>query len=47
MREDILKAKLEKLENLRNVGVDPYPEKSQRTHSAFGAFDGRLCFCTH
>ncbi|MFA6183753.1 MAG: lysine--tRNA ligase [Parcubacteria group bacterium] len=32
MREDILKAKLEKLANLRNANVDPYPEKSQRTH---------------
>lgn len=33
MREDILKAKLEKLENLRNANIDPYPEKSQRTHT--------------
>lgn len=33
MREDILKAKLEKLENLRNSGINPYPEKSQRTHT--------------
>ncbi len=33
MREDILKAKLEKLENLRNAGIDPYPEKSKRTHT--------------
>ncbi|MEF3691481.1 MAG: lysine--tRNA ligase [Candidatus Moraniibacteriota bacterium] len=32
MREDILKAKLEKLENLRSSQNDPYPEKSQRTH---------------
>ena len=33
MRQDILKAKLEKLENLRNANIDPYPEKSQRTHT--------------
>lgn len=33
MREDILKAKLEKLENLRNSNVNPYPEKSRRTHT--------------
>jgi len=30
MREDILQAKLEKLENIRNFGMDPYPEKSER-----------------
>lgn len=26
-------AKMEKLENIRNIGMDPYPEKSQRTHT--------------
>ena len=26
MREDILKTKLEKLENIKNAGMDPYPE---------------------
>lgn len=30
MREDILKTKLEKLENIKNFGMDPYPEKSQK-----------------
>lgn len=33
MRDDILKAKLEKLENLRNLGLEAYPEKSHRTHT--------------
>lgn len=31
MREDILKTKLEKLENLKKEGVDVYPEKTQRS----------------
>lgn len=31
MREDILKTKLEKLENFKNAGIDPYPEKSERS----------------
>jgi len=39
MREDILKAKLEKLENLRNSDINPYPEKSQRTHTNKEAID--------
>lgn len=30
MREDILKTKLEKLENIKNAGMDPYPEKAER-----------------
>jgi len=33
MREDILKAKLEKIENLKNSKMNPYPEKSERTHT--------------
>lgn len=31
MREDILKTKLEKLENLKKEGIDVYPEKTQRS----------------
>jgi lysyl-tRNA synthetase class 2 len=34
MREDILQTKLEKLENIRNSGMDPYPEKTERTNTA-------------
>jgi lysyl-tRNA synthetase, class II len=30
MREDILKTKLEKLENIKNAGIEPYPEKTQK-----------------
>ena len=30
MREDILKTKLEKLENIKSFGMNPYPEKSQK-----------------
>lgn len=30
MREDILKTKIEKLENIKNAGIDPYPEKTSR-----------------
>jgi len=30
MREDILKTKLEKLKNIREFGMDPYPEKAER-----------------
>jgi lysyl-tRNA synthetase class 2 len=30
IREDILQAKLEKLENIRAFGMDPYPEKAER-----------------
>ncbi|NCA94217.1 MAG: lysine--tRNA ligase, partial [Sphingobacteriia bacterium] len=40
MRQDILKAKLEKLENLRNSKNDPYPEKSRRTHEIQEVLDG-------
>jgi lysyl-tRNA synthetase, class II len=31
MREDIQKTKLEKLENIKKAGMEPYPEKSQRS----------------
>ncbi len=31
MREDILKTKLEKLENIKKAGLDPYPEKTERS----------------
>ena len=34
MREDILQTKLEKLENIRNSGMDPYPEKTKRSNTA-------------
>ena len=30
MREDILKTKLEKLENIKNAGIEAYPEKTDR-----------------
>ncbi|MFA5777545.1 MAG: lysine--tRNA ligase [Parcubacteria group bacterium] len=43
MREDILKTKLEKLENLKKSGSDPYPEKSERSMTnkeALDKFDG-------
>jgi lysyl-tRNA synthetase class 2 len=30
MREDLLKTKLDKLENIKQAGLDPYPEKSQK-----------------
>lgn len=33
MREDILKTKLEKLENIKNASLDPYPEKTERNHT--------------
>ncbi|MFC1644885.1 lysine--tRNA ligase [Patescibacteria group bacterium] len=33
MREDIRKTKLEKLENLKNAGMEAYPEKSKRSFS--------------
>ncbi|HCP08675.1 MAG TPA: lysine--tRNA ligase, partial [Candidatus Moranbacteria bacterium] len=33
MREDILKTKLEKLEKIKNAGMDAYPEKSQKDFS--------------
>ncbi len=34
---ELKRAKLEKLEKLRKLGIDPYPAKSKRTHSAFAA----------
>lgn len=46
MREDILKTKLEKLENLKKSGMEVYPEKSQRSMvnkealDSFSAIDG-------
>ena len=33
MRDDILQTKLEKLENIKNAGMDPYPEKTNRDFS--------------
>jgi lysyl-tRNA synthetase class 2 len=39
MREDILKTKLEKLENLKKSGMEVYPEKSERTMSNKEALD--------
>ena len=33
MREDILQTKIEKLENIKKSGMDPYPEKSERGFS--------------
>ncbi len=33
MREDILQTKLEKMENVKNSGMEAYPEKSERTMS--------------
>ncbi len=30
MREDILQVKLEKLENIKNFGMEAYPEKTER-----------------
>lgn len=40
MREDILKTKLEKLENIKNAGLDPYPEKTERNHTNADALEG-------
>jgi len=31
MREDIVQTKLDKLENIKAAGMDPYPEKSDRS----------------
>lgn len=39
MREDILKAKLEKLENLKKNEINPYPEKSERSMTNKEALD--------
>lgn len=39
MREDILKTKLEKLENLRKAGIDTYPEKTERSMTNKEALD--------
>ena len=42
MRDDILKTKLQKLENLKKAGLDPYPEKTERSFTnaeAINKFD--------
>ena len=39
MREDILKTKLEKLENLKKSGMEVYSEKSERTMTNKEALD--------
>jgi len=39
MREDILKTKLEKLENIKSFGMEPYPEKTERTMTNASALD--------
>lgn len=39
MREDILQTKLEKLNNLKQVGVDVFPEKSERSMNNSEALD--------
>ncbi len=37
--DEILAARLEKLEKLKKAGVDPYPAKSWRTHDVSGVLD--------
>jgi lysyl-tRNA synthetase class 2 len=32
--EDLIQQRLDKLENIRSLGVDPYPRRYQRTHTA-------------
>lgn len=42
MIDEIKKARLDKLEEIKKLGIDPYPSKSQRTHTiekALGNFD--------
>ncbi len=39
MREDILKTKLEKLENFKKAGMNPYPEKTERSITNAEAID--------
>ncbi len=39
MREDILRTKLEKLTNIRNFGMDPYPETTERSFSVAQALE--------
>jgi len=39
MREDIQKTKLEKLENIKNAGMEAYPEKNERSMSNSEALD--------
>ncbi|MEK7583252.1 MAG: amino acid--tRNA ligase-related protein [Patescibacteria group bacterium] len=38
--DDIRAARVEKLEKLRNAGIDPYPAKSWRTHTIAAALEG-------
>src|SRR5436190_24111036 len=38
--DDIRQARLEKLEKLRQAGIDPYPAKSWRTHAIKQALEG-------
>src|SRR3989344_4253414 len=40
MLKDILKTKLEKLENLKRAGMDTYPEKTERNFYNGEALDG-------
>lgn len=40
IREDILQVKLDKLKNVRDFGMDPYPEKTQRDFSNAKALEG-------
>jgi len=39
MREDILQTKLDKLENVRQYGMEPYPEKTERDFTNAEALD--------
>ncbi len=39
MIDEIKKARLDKLEEIKKSGIDPYPSKSQRTHTAKQALD--------
>ncbi|HAI74452.1 MAG TPA: lysine--tRNA ligase [Candidatus Moranbacteria bacterium] len=39
MREDILKTKLEKLENIKDFGMNPYPEKCERSMTNIEALE--------
>jgi len=38
--EEIIKFRKEKLEKLKQIGIDPYPSKTQRTHSNAEALEG-------
>lgn len=39
MKESIAKTKLEKLENIKKFGMDPYPEKTERSTTNFDALE--------